>query len=255
MALFERRHYVPPYVLDSMFPLKENGYDPMDIQEFERIAIQNFIRWQAEGYEAVYIYLSGLVSATTTVINAAYKVGIYIRLYHFSFLTNKWLPQLVTPIEQLYGPHPLDDDERLLWKEETIAKSQLTKNESLDLISYVRVYYELLHEYGSSNSEDEWVSIRNKIYSTYSRIDNVYIELMKPYLCLVEDYSTLRRREYTDVIREEMRRRRDKIYTARAIDHPTWADLRDKPRTKAQGPIGPKFKGRTYKRKHKHSYK
>lgn len=205
VALFEERHIVPEWVKDHIFDKRPGGWDTLDIWEFQKVALEKFLRWQYDGVKTVYIYLSGLTTAVVSTINAAHKLGIYVKLFHYSYIINKWLPQTVECLTPPPGiSHALTAAEIKDWERDRKAKSEMTDSEYGDFRFYVKAYLDLRDKYKDTVCCD-WGFVRSGLQKSikFPRMD--YIELMRPFLCPLNTQEMIDIRDKGMSYNEELR--------------------------------------------------
>lgn len=178
VALFENRHNWPVYVTSFLYGEKQM-YDPRDFKTFEGLATIKFLKWKSEGIAVVNLYLSGYIGATIAALNAAHSVGLYVKLFHYSNLTNKWIPQVL----DFFSPPPgiiLKTGEELeIEKEEASVKNSISERERRIIVSYVNILNKLLHHYDPDRFT--WEDIYSYIMREYIGVEKEFILLMKPY--------------------------------------------------------------------------
>lgn len=216
VALFQNRHHVPRFVKDYIYEEKKGGWDMMDIWEFQRVALHKFSQLKAKGVTYVSIYLSGLTSAVIAALNAAHAAGIKCKLFHYSFLTDRWLPQQLDFLsDDCNGA--LTVAERDMWEEDRIEKEKMSVNEYKEFCTYVKAYRDALDKY--KDTVTEWHIVRaNILYALPSRHRREYVELMRVYLCpqtleetqMAKEVSyNVRLRNYMSAQREQERQRKE----------------------------------------------
>ena len=70
--VFNNRHPYPEYVKDTLFD-SVSIYDPRDTKFMEDTIREKFRKWKDAGFSGVFLFLSGLISATVCAINVAYE--------------------------------------------------------------------------------------------------------------------------------------------------------------------------------------
>lgn len=202
VALFEGRHPWPSFIKEFVYDSKSGGYDPRDFEVFEGLAIIKFLHWKAKGVKAINLYLSGLVAATVAVLNAAYTTGIYVKLFHYSSVSNNWIPQLCDFLKLPQGT-VLTNEEVLSLEKEERAKKEITDLERRTIVSYVNLFNELYTNYDPNRFC--WKDVHSYIIREYKNIIPEYIDLMRPYFENEE-----REDIYSNVIRKRIEADRGK---------------------------------------------
>jgi len=179
VALFEKRHKWPSYVKDFIFEEVNKGYDQRDFSTFEGIATIKLLGWKAKGIKAINLYLSGLVGATISVLNAAYNVGIYVKLFHYSNIINNWIPQTLDFFPIPSGIIFKTPEELQIEEEELRVKEEITNKERQVIIGYVNVFNKLQEHYDPDRYT--WEDVYSYITREYQGCNKEYIMLMKPY--------------------------------------------------------------------------
>lgn len=179
VALFENRHDWPKVVTDYVYHDKGSTYDPRDFKTFEGLALLKFLKWKSAGITIVNLYLSGLVSATIAALNAAYSVGIYVKLFHYSNLTGSWIPQILDFLPAPPGIIIKTESESLAEKEEEAVKDNISENERVTIVSYVELFNKLYHTYDPDKFF--WDDVYKYITREYGKYNEELILLMKPY--------------------------------------------------------------------------
>lgn len=244
-ALFKDRHYFPSYVQDCIFDGLAKGYDPMDSMTFKTEAIEKFLKWKYEGFDCVHIYMSGLVAATVAIINAAYASELPIKLYHYSFMQDKWLPQTVDFCATLGYNNNLTEREVRDLAYEVEIKRELTKNEYMNMIGYVRIYKDLLLKYKDEPTLPPWQELRNELYKQYRDVRYNILDLMQDHLYPV------RSREFKgETFNERLKRYiiKDRERATSSGFNRSTQDYDSTPAGERKAPR-PFYKGSTYKRK------
>lgn len=202
VALFEDRHTVPIWVKDHIFEKREEGWDTLDIWEFQRVALNKILRWKYEGIGTIYIYLSGLTTAVISALNAAYKAGVYVKLFHYSYMVDRWLPQNLDFLTAPSGvASTLTAAEIKQWELDRQLKAQLTDKEYGDYRFYIKSYLDLRDKYRDSTID--WSTIRKQLAAStkYPRMD--YIDLMRPFLAPMDyqEMQDMKGESYNDTLR------------------------------------------------------
>ena len=218
VALFEDRHVVPSWVHDFIFEKRAEGWDTLDIWEFQRVALQRLLRWKYEGIGTIYVYLSGLTTAVISAVNAAYKAGIYVKLFHYSYMIDKWLPQNLDFLDAPPGVvNTLTAAELKQWNLDRELKAQLTDKEYGDFRYYVKIFLDLRDKYRDTTVD--WGMLRKQLSNTikYPRMD--FIDLMRPFLAPInyEELQDIKGESYNDTLRNyiiQTRRRTDPTPTS-----------------------------------------
>lgn len=191
VSLFEGRHLYPEHVKSSVFDIREAGYDSLGIEEFDTIALSKLIKWKAEGISIIYMYLSGLTSACVSVLNAANKLGIAVKLFHYSCFTDTWLPQNTNFIDKT--PF-LTVSERKLWKKDCEIKHKFTKPERSLIITMMLLFQDLKMKY--RDKLVDWDTLKKHILETQRGINLKYLDMMRPYIAPLPDELTERKETY-----------------------------------------------------------
>lgn len=206
VALFENRHRWPSNVTEYMYSDKYN-YDPRDFATFEGLATIKLLQWKAEGVVAINLYLSGLIGATIAAINAAHSVGIYVKLFHYSNLTNKWIPQLLDFMTPPSGIILItEEDVKAEEAEERIKKSISYYTRRL-IVAYVDIFNNLYNHYNPDRFT--WEDVYSYITREYINYDKELLLLMKPYF---ENYKKEPEESEENLYATKLRR----IFEARA---------------------------------------
>ena len=180
VALFQNRHRVPSYVKDWFFDERKNGYNPLDIEQLQDLAKEKCLKWKAEGIQRVHIYLSGLTSATVAALNAVWDTGMSAKLYHYSFLLDKWLPQTLAFFKDRDTTSSLMSSSELqAWNEEQEARKELTLTEYLLFVGYARIFQDVMQE--AESGFIDFTKVKQDIHDKYVHVNDTYIDLMKPY--------------------------------------------------------------------------
>lgn len=204
VALFQNRHRVPSYVKDWFFDERKNGYNPLDIKQLQDLAKEKCLKWKAEGIQRVHIYLSGLTSATVAALNAVWDTGMSAKLYHYSFLLDKWLPQTLAFFKDRDTTSSLMSSSELqAWNEEQEARKELTLTEYLLFVGYARIFQDVMQE--ADSGFIDFTKVKQDIHDKYVHVNDTYIDLMKPY------FDTRKKQEvpYNVKLREAIKHNRN----------------------------------------------
>ena len=242
-SLFRDRHYFPTYVKDHVFDGQTNLYEPMNIMVFKHDALTKFLKWKKQGFTCVYIYMSGLVTATIAVLNAAWLAEMPVKLYHFSFLQDKWLPQEIEFCSALGYNSNITDRELNDWTREVEEKKELDVAEYQNLVGYVRIYKDLVLKY-SKEPIPEWRQLKAMLYKQYKDLKSDYLDMMSQHLYPLN--SLVEGRKYNERLKERIVRDRESPRES--------YDSLSRGSVKAKGAKAPKplRKGGTYKRENNH---
>lgn len=246
-SLFKDRHYFPDYVKDFVFDGMQKGYDPMNMSTFRTEALEKFIQWKHHGFTSAHIYMSGLTTAAVEIINAAFLTGLPIRLFHYSFLQDKWLPQDIDAFTSIGYNISRTSREAQMWNTESQLKSELTKAEYINIVGYVRIYKDLLLKYRDKEDEiPEWPELKKELYRTFRDIQSPMLELMATHLYPIK--HLVEGRTFNERIREEIiKRRGEERPTSTGYDGLARGSC-GKYKTSTGKAPRPIHKGRTYKR-------
>lgn len=204
VALFQNRHRVPGYVKDWFFDYRKAGYNPLDIQQLQEIAKKKCLKWKAEGIQRVHIYLSGLTTACVAAINAVWETGMSAKLYHYSFLLDKWLPQTLEFFKDRDTTSSLLSQQEIeAWNEEEITRKELTVQEYMLFVGYARIFQDIMQEADSGFIDFD--KVKQEIHEKYVHVNDEYVNLMKPYL----DTRNKQEVPYSVKLREAIKRNRN----------------------------------------------
>lgn len=177
--VFNNRHPYPDYVKDSLFD-SVSIYDPRDTKFMEASIREKFVKWKSEGFSGVFLFLSGLISATVSAINVAYEEHLYLRLYHYSVLTDSWLPQNISVFDGVNGyANKLTMTEEINLALELQRTSSLGKYAVSLLANYVLAYKEL--ERKNLHTVLDWDAERAVLKGRLSPYIPPYVEAMRIY--------------------------------------------------------------------------
>lgn len=199
VSLFEDRHLFPIYVKDSVFPGKKK-YHVKDREGLRRTATESLSRWKSEGFTSIYVYLSGLNSAVRALESAAWTLGLYLRVYEYSYSQNEWLPDLLEPFEDR-SPHPFTPREELLWKREQEFTSAFQGREEQEFIFYVSEYTNWCLRLKKETLS--WKTIKEAIKFKYSGLNNELIDAMEFYLFPDQYRKTHSKQEIAELEKED----------------------------------------------------
>lgn len=247
-AMFKDRHYFPVFVKDYVYDGSAKGYDPMDIMRFRQEAIEKFIKWKHEGFTCAHIYMSGLGTAIVSLINASCMAELPIRLYHYSFLQDKWLPQSVDFCKHLGYNDNITERELNDSIKEIEMKADLEKGEYMNLIGYVRIYKDILLKYKDAEELPEWKELRTDLFQQYKDLHSHILEIMADHLYprqhLVGGETFNERLKQQIILDREV-----SSVSYNNLDRGSAKNRRGYTTRNSPRPVN---KGATYKREHKH---
>lgn len=205
--VFNNRHPYPEYVKDTLFD-SVSIYDPRDTKFMEATIREKFRKWKDEGFSGVFLFLSGLISATVCAINVAYEEKMYLRLYHYSVITDSWLPQNVSVFDGVNGYHnTLTMSEELNLALEIQRTSSLGKYATALLANYVLAYKDL--ERKNMHTVLDWDAERAVLKGKLNPYIPPYVEAMRIYANrLQQDPSE----SYSDYLYTQLIRRKEGTY-------------------------------------------
>jgi hypothetical protein len=177
--MFNNRHPYPEYVRDTLFESAAIA-DPRNTRFMDATIREKVRKWKSEGFSGVYLFLSGLVSATVSAINVAYEENIYLRLYHYSVITDSWIPQNISIFDGVNGYH-----NKLTMSEELNLALEIQRTESLGkyaltlLANYVLNYKEL--ERKNMHTVLDWDAEKAVLKGKLTPYIPPYVEAMRIY--------------------------------------------------------------------------
>ena len=242
-AMFRDRHYFPAYVKDYVFDGQTNTYEPMNIGTFKNDALNKFLKWKKQGFTCVYVYMSGLLTATISMLNAAWLAEMPIKLYHFSFLQDMWLPQEIEFSSALGYNSNITDRELNAWVKEVEDKKELDVSEYQNLVGYVRIFKDLVLKYSKEPIPD-WRQLKGMLFKQYKDLRSDYLDMMAQHLYPLN--SLVEGRKYNERLKERILR--DRESPRESYNSLSRGSVKTKG-TKAPKPLR---KGGTYKRENNH---
>lgn len=202
--LFNNRHPYPEYVRDTLFD-SSAIYDPRDTIYMDTTIREKLRKWKSAGFSGVHLFLSGLVAATVSAINVAYEEHLYLRIYHYSVITDSWLPQNISVFDGMNGyKNTLTMSEELNLALEVQRTASLGKYAISLLANYVLVYKDLerKNQYSVVDWDAEKAALRGKLYPYVPP----YVEAMRVYANRLQSDQS---ETYSDYLYKQLVKRKE----------------------------------------------